>query len=822
MMTLSSHIVQSGVASVRDVDEALARQAQYGGDLATNLLEISGADEELLTVALAESFGLEPAPSGELPEAAAAVRRLVPADVARRYVLYPLQRAGEKLIAAVAEPLPPEVVSDLEFSLGLGLEQRAATWVRVEEAIAREYGVALGQRAARLLARISGQPDPNPSVLPADGEPPRTPPAAGSSPGPAPPGPAEAPSSPNLAGEASESAPGTLGGLSRSPHASGRRRLGPFTTPMAERDLLRAKTRDEVVSAFFDFAAQFFEYSALFVVHGDLAEGRDAHGSGASRAKVRSIGVPLDLPSSLTSVVAKEPYRLTRLAASGMDAALLKDLERPPGPLALLLPVRVRGRTVLVLYGDHGEDDVALDAVGEVIAFVPLVVGALERVILRRKRLGLTPGVAEAAPRSAEPARSRPTPGPPMDPTRAPTPSATSRAPSLAQPVVSIGAPPRKSAPAFSEPPDTDSEDAGWSVTPPPLPVGGRAIAAIPPSVPLPAKRPGLSSQEPEEADPDRGWDDASLVVGHEARPLMPGQASDELGLPPVIVEFERDADRLITRLREGDTTALQALVDLGEAAVPALVGAFPGPITSELRRGAEGQARASGCGPVMLALARIGPRAAGVLGVRANDPDASVRAWATRLLGELPGPEAARTVATRFLDDDAEVRRAALSAGRMLQAGPEAGQALSSALSALLADGQRPDAARHTVIEAIADLREARAVPDLVALLADPSAEIRRSAHWALVVLTRTDYGESAAAWEQWWRVNATRHRIEWLIDALMHETQEIRRTAGDELKSLTKEYFGYYDDLSARERERAQQRYREWWETRGKAQFP
>ena len=53
------------------------------------------------------------------------------------------------------------------------------------------------------------------------------------------------------------------------------------------------------------------------------------------------------------------------------------------------------------------------------------------------------------------------------------------------------------------------------------------------------------------------------------------------------------------------------------------------------------------------------------------------------------------------------------------------------------------------------------------------------------------------------------------------MHENPDIRRAAGEELKSLTKEYFGYYDDLPKKERARAQHRYREWWEGRGKARF-
>lgn len=87
--------------------------------------------------------------------------------------------------------------------------------------------------------------------------------------------------------------------------------------------------------------------------------------------------------------------------------------------------------------------------------------------------------------------------------------------------------------------------------------------------------------------------------------------------------------------------------------------------------------------------------------------------------------------------------------------------------------------------------------------------------------MLCRTDLGGDAGAWEKWWRKNAGRHRVEWLIDALMHENDDIRRAAGDELKSITKEYFGYYDDLPKKERAAAQARYREWWDTNGRSRF-
>jgi hypothetical protein len=307
-----------------------------------------------------------------------------------------------------------------------------------------------------------------------------------------------------------------------------------------------------------------------------------------------------------------------------------------------------------------------------------------------------------------------------------------------------------------------------------------------------------------------------------ESAPAFGSQPTRLVASSPPNAEFSDDTRQLLRALIAGDPHAADRLVALGPGAVPTLVAALPGPITSELRRGSgDGPPRASDCGPLLKVLVRIGPKAASMVAARASDADPAVRAWATRLLGELPSLDAAEAISSRFLDQDIEVRRAALAAGRMLSADHLASEALSTALSNVLVDSAKADDVRHMAIEAIADLREARAVPSLIRTLANGSKEIQRSAHWALVVLTRADYGDDADFWDAWWQENAERHRIEWLIDALVHESQEIRRAAGDELKSTTKEYFGYYDDLSPRERERAQGRYREWWSAKGKLRF-
>src|SRR5262245_14948012 len=54
MPTLSSLLVQREAASMRSVEDAIARQVLHGGDLATNLLELAAVREDVLLGILAE------------------------------------------------------------------------------------------------------------------------------------------------------------------------------------------------------------------------------------------------------------------------------------------------------------------------------------------------------------------------------------------------------------------------------------------------------------------------------------------------------------------------------------------------------------------------------------------------------------------------------------------------------------------------------------------------------------------------------------------------------------------------------------------------
>jgi hypothetical protein len=918
MPLLSSSIVKQELATVQEVEQALARQSAYGGDLLTNLLEVVPLREERIAAVLSETFGLESAPVGELPRPAEHVRRLVPSEVAQRFSCLPIDERPGTLVLAVSEPLPAEVEGDMAFALGVAIEQQVASLIRIRQAIARDHGTSLEPRIGRALARLEGRADPSQSYPPADAQrmerPPTFAPPPQATAAPVPPAPPAAPSPP-----ARPRPEPDLSSLARSERKEPdrTRRLGPYTAAMAERDLFAASTRDEVLRSFFDFAAQYFEYAALFVVHGDLAEGRDANGPGAHRTKVQSIGVPLDLPSALARSRDAASYELARLGG-GLDAALAKDLERRPGPQVLMLPIRVRGRPVLILYGDHGPSDVTLAAVGDVISFAPLVAAALERVIVQKKRgvrterAGVLPTRELPKPRkssipspeeraealvsllSASPPRSSSSESPPSKSSTMPAPSPpqatesvlpasrpiapardlkekpdrTSAPPrsiaeALARPVISVGrAVEPEGQRALASPTLAASAERKASIPPSQVDAGWEELAtkpSDPPVLPEPRTNPGigwrgvapqllqredspdisveaLSDSEDAEAallsaerfsqvpTPPGGVPLASVsrTAAHSARPLPPRGESAELALPTVIVDAGRDLRALLDDLIHGDASAGDRLVEAGGAAVPVLVAAFPGPIEApSSRRGSAGEAPASECGPVLRTLARIGQKSIPFLVVRTNDADPRVRSFATRLLGELPSLESALAIARRFYDGDIEVRRSALAAARLLSSAPDALEALVAELGGMAEDRGKPTGVRLMAMETLAELRQPQAVSHLVRVLTDNPVDVVQAARRALVVLARHDVGASPAAWAEWWRHNGSRHRVEWLMDALTDESAEVRRAAGEELKAQTREYFGYYDDLPPAERAHAQRKYREWWEARGKGRF-
>ena len=965
-MSLSSLIVQREIATIRQVEEALARQVVYGGDLVTNLLEVARVDEATVTELLAESLGLPPAPAGELPLPSDRARAMVPPEMAAERALVPLSVESERLVLAVAERLPPDVEEQLEFALGLPIDQRASPMVRIRQALTAAFGFPLERRFGRLIARLSGAPSSvggsmppllsrppevveppkmrsappskhSPSrgvpatslpshritsagfpavsaqISPDTPAPPVTVPPAAKSTTPAPPS-VDGPRTPVVTGPSrppSVSPSGRPALIQRAVvHTSRppRRRRGPVTFDDAKREVEEAADRDALLDLFFDFSRQFFDYSVIFIVHGDIAEGRDAWGAGASRERVVGIGVPLDMPSLLSTAKERRAPLTAPPSTDGLDPVLIADLQRSTRAAVLVVPIVVRTRAVALFLGDCGELGVDAATAGEVASFAVTVGHAFEKIIVRRKLQGFIAGSSatsagridptlvgskappaiarrltpspNAIPRytppprfdasplahsTPPPASLPPEPGleladdlglaPAPPPARSPVPPSAEAIPPapISNPIVSPPisrarvseglsprpAPPPPPAnvtvvrkhsgrPIPREEPDSTRRERSSPVPPSPTPTTESAHADDTDRAPEVAENAmddetaralldEIERQPVSDQPPPAGYDSQAIAVPPHRPPTSRAAIDDEL--PSVMFDTASELGVLVDRVLAavGDEDAEAELLRQGQAAMPAIMARFPGPVSVDRGRFNDAPARVSECGPILRLIAGQRKVALPFVVERLADADPESRYWATFLLTELPYAEAAAPVVPLLFDEEARTRRAArlaLSAIAKAGAQPVVDEVAKIALDAA-------DVRRGGAIAVLGELREPLAIPVLVPILEERDDTHHDVTQRALVTIARQDFGDDARKWGSWWTANATRHRIEWLIDALNHDVSDIRRAAGEELKALTKEYFGFSDDLPPRERERAQQRYRDWWVTEGRGRF-
>ena len=730
------------------------------------------------------------------------------------------------------------------------------------------------------------------------------------------------------------------------------RRKGPFARSDAEKELEAAATPDELIDIFFAFVSQFFEYGALFLVHADIAEGRDAFGPGAPREKVLGIGVPLDLPSAFARAREQGVVVFTRMHEEALDMELRADLARQrnvPTQVAIV-PLMLRNRTVALLYGDDGSSDVTVSQLGDLFGFSALASTHLERIALSKKRgaagaprrkaeasnvhalaralslpgapsveapasVMVSPGARSVQPPPYDPPppeamgsspfeaapvdRARPTAfadtmaadalgmGPSgagaasseSDPARAPAPSASNAsitrdyddvafAQRLGEPGQLGSAPPRRS---DSTDPNTlagtgRAADPGSGAPGPSPRAHTREVTAdveddwLEPGSTAQAKAreddldsqgkgletrvtgPGKTTRLHESLPREEEEDATTWLVEQQGDTPAPsrgfGQRRAEYAIiadrsQPPETSFEAQRARegvygpygpVLMKALRGGIHAEEALAELAreaEHSLSKMVAAFPGPLLVDRFRLRDQLPPASECGPLLKLLVMLRRAALGFMTVRSTAADMEQRFWATHVLGELLFPEASPAVLPRLFDDDVMVRRVARRAAAALVHAGAAGEPLRVSLDNMIVSRDEPVHRRVLAIEATGEIRAAQMLPVLIRALETPSDSVVEAAHCSLLLISRQDLGQSPLAWDAWWEANKHRHRLEWLIDALTHETPGLRRAAGDELKQITKEYFGYYDDLPSRERERAQQKYRDWWNEEGQFRF-
>jgi len=135
-LLLAAHLIDEDGLS-----KASLQLKNMGGSLTGNLVKIGALSEDALLEFLASHYGT---PSFDLKNFVPdpALTRLIPGDVASRFMALPVARSGRRLVVAMANPTNIFAIDDIKFITGYEVEARVATEAELKKALDRAYDSA--------------------------------------------------------------------------------------------------------------------------------------------------------------------------------------------------------------------------------------------------------------------------------------------------------------------------------------------------------------------------------------------------------------------------------------------------------------------------------------------------------------------------------------------------------------------------------------------------------------------------------------------------------------------------------------------------------
>ena len=131
-------LLDRGLISHKQLETALAHQKAHGGLLGQILIEQDSVTEQEIALALTAQYGFPYLPL-ENYEIDDGVTQLIPEHVARQYFLMPIDRIGNALTVAMADPSNTQAIEDIETLTNCVVQTFVSTPSDIQKAIDRYY-----------------------------------------------------------------------------------------------------------------------------------------------------------------------------------------------------------------------------------------------------------------------------------------------------------------------------------------------------------------------------------------------------------------------------------------------------------------------------------------------------------------------------------------------------------------------------------------------------------------------------------------------------------------------------------------------------------
>ena len=158
---LGELLVKAKLISQEQLEEAMVVQRREGGKLGSIVVRMGFCTDQDIVSFLGMQYGVPAADLEQWPPIEGQVIALIPSELANRHKVLPLQRTGNVLTLAMADPTDIFAMDDVRFHTGYNVDPVVSSELGLLRAIEKYYGgssqVELHSKAGRSMAQPEAQ-----------------------------------------------------------------------------------------------------------------------------------------------------------------------------------------------------------------------------------------------------------------------------------------------------------------------------------------------------------------------------------------------------------------------------------------------------------------------------------------------------------------------------------------------------------------------------------------------------------------------------------------------------------------------------------------
>jgi len=131
-------LLERNIISKNQLEKALSVQKERGGLIGEVLVELGFAKEEDIAQSLTAQYGFPYLPLSNY-EINPEIVNIIPARVAKQYLLVPIDKIGNNITLAMSNPLNIQAIEDVELLSGCSVQTFVSTSLDIKRTIAKYY-----------------------------------------------------------------------------------------------------------------------------------------------------------------------------------------------------------------------------------------------------------------------------------------------------------------------------------------------------------------------------------------------------------------------------------------------------------------------------------------------------------------------------------------------------------------------------------------------------------------------------------------------------------------------------------------------------------